>query len=239
MVVPDPAAELIRLVTAAGDPPPREAAPAEVRAALLIRRRFGLALPTPFVGLPAPGEPIRRATAEDGAAIAAIKWRCFGTNYRGGVLADDFLDERDIVPPVSYWVGRAMVPPSRRHALLVWGRPGTVHGYLEAGPAHVDDALDPDAAGPHGSIGEVAELYVDPSAQGAGGGAGLLAAGEAFLAAAGCTTLELAVVATNPRAIAFYERHGWAPTGRERQVELEGLSFTELRCAKAVGRVAP
>ena len=86
MVVADPGAELLRLVTAAGDPPPSVATDAERRAAHLLRHRFGLALPPPFVGPPGAEEPIRVATAHDGAAIAAIKWRAFGANYRGGVL---------------------------------------------------------------------------------------------------------------------------------------------------------
>jgi GNAT superfamily N-acetyltransferase len=180
VVVADPAAELLELVTAPGDPPPLVADAADLRRAALIRRRFGLALPPPFVAAPAGDEPVRVAVATDGAAIAAVKWRAFGANYRGGVLSDAFLDRREVVPAVSFWVGRAMVPPSRRHRLFVWGRPGTVLGYLDAGPVHPDDAEpgSPDA-------GEVYELYVDPAAQGRGGGLRLLRAAEEWFAAQG------------------------------------------------------
>lgn len=210
-----------------------EASRSEARSAALIRRRFGLSLPPPFIGAPGPEEPIRVATAADGPAIAAVKWRAFGANYRDGVLADDFLDGRDIVPPASFWIGRAMLPPSRRHRLLVWGRPGTVFGYLDAGPVHPEDA-DPTQP----ESGEVYELYVDPAAQRAGGGARLLAAGEDWLASVGFERAELSTLVTNPEAQAFYRHHGWEPTGRIIPVDLGVVAFEELRLARRLDRVA-
>lgn len=234
MVVADPAAELLGLVRGLGDPAPAVAPAGANRQAALIRRRFGLSLPPPFAGEVGPDEPIRPAVAADGAAIAAVKWRVFGASYRGGVLPDEFLDVRDVVPPASFWTGRAMVPPSRRHRLLVWGRPGSVHGYLDAGPVHADDA---DRAWPE--AGEVYELYVDPSAQGRGGGARLLEAGACALAEVGYRRLELSVLATNPAAQAFYAAQGWVPTGASRHVQLATVAFDELRYARGEGVDGP
>lgn len=234
MVVADPAAELLGLVRGLGDPAPAVAPAGATRQAALIRRRFGLSLPPPFAGEVGPDEPIRPAVAADGAAIAAVKWRVFGTSYRGGVLPDEFLDHREVVPPASFWTGRAMVPPSRRHRLLVWGRPGTVRGYLDGGPVHPDDA---DPAWP--DAGEVYELYVDPSAQGRGGGARLLAAGTGELADVGYRRVELSVLATNHAAQAFYVSQGWRPTGAGRHVELATVAFDELRYARGEGVDGP
>lgn len=234
MVIADPGAELLRLVTAKGDPPPTEASRSEQRAADLIRRRFGLSLPPPFIGLPGTEEPVRVAVATDGPAIAAIKWRAFGTSYRGGVLADDFLDTRDVVPPASFWVGRAMLPPSRLHRLFVWGRPGTAFGYLDAGPVHPEDA-DPSQP----PSGEVYELYVDPVAQRAGGGARLLAAAETWFAAQGLTRVELATLESNPAAQAFYEQQGWERTGQVTPVDLGTVSFVQVRFARRLGSMQP
>ncbi|WP_426571706.1 N-acetyltransferase family protein [Aquihabitans sp. McL0605] len=231
MVIADPTADLLRLVTEPGDPPPAEPTASAARTAALIRRRFGLSLPPPFAGAPGPDEPIRVAAPTDGAAIAAIKWRAFGANYRGGVLADSFLDARGVVPPASFWVGRAMLPPSRRHRLLVWGRPGTVFGYLDAGPVHPDDA-DPTRP----DSGEVYELYVDPTAQGRGGGGRLLAEAEDWFRSVGYVRAELSTLATNPSAQAFYEAHGWRPTGRIVPVDLGVVAFEEVRYAR---RLAP
>lgn len=227
MVVADPSGELLDLVRGLGDPAPAEAPPAAQARAELIRRRFGLALPPPFAPAPADAEPIRRATAFDGAAIAAVKWRCFGTSYRG-VFDDAFLDDRDVVPPASYWTGRAMVPPSRRHGLFVWGRPGTVHGYVDCGPA--DPTGDPSGgdAGP----GEVFELYVDPVRQGAGGGHRLLDEAERFLAEAGFVVAELSAVEANRDAHAFYGARGWSDTGQVVAVDLGVVAFEERRFAR-------
>lgn len=219
----------MRLVTEPGDPPPSEPTRSAARAAALIRRRFGLALPPPFVGAPATDEPVRVAAATDGAGIAAIKWRAFGASYRGGVLSDAFLDERDVVPPVSFWIGRAMLPPSRRHRLLVWGRPGRVFGYLDAGPVHDEDA-DP----AHPGAGEIYELYVDPTAQGRGGGSRLLEAAEDWFRSAGFDRLELSTLVTNPAAQAFYAARGWRPTGRITPVDLGVVAFEEMRFARSL-----
>jgi ribosomal protein S18 acetylase RimI-like enzyme len=253
VVVADPTAELLALVTATGDPPPATVVGAPLRRAELIRRRFGLALPPPFVtvaaGDPATTVPVRPAVATDGAAIAAVKWRAFGTNYRGGVLPDAFLDGRDVVPPASFWVGRAMLPPTRRHRLWVWGRPGTVLGYADTGPvregerATVDrpdaDATaeaDADATADVDVVGEIYEIYVDPAAQGRGGGSALLAAAEAGFAAVGFVTAELSTLTTNRAAQAFYEGRGWIATGAVEHVDLGVVAFDEARYAR---RLAP
>ncbi len=252
MVIADPTAELVNLVRAMPDPAPAEAPSAAKQQALLVRRRFGLALPTPFVGPPTADEPIRVATAADGAAIASVKWRVFGTNYRG-LIADSFIDDRDVVPPASFWVGRAMVPPTRRHRLFVWGRPGTVHGYVDCGPAHADDvAADRSSVRPSDrdgrssgdraalgagsdherddeTVGEVWELYVDPAAQGRGGGARLLDAAEAWLDGVGLHEMVLSVLGTNTASQAFYRSRGWAPTGRVVPVDLGVVRFEEHR----------
>lgn len=236
MVVADPAAELLDLVRRQGDPPPAEASLADQRAATLIRRRFALALPPPFAGAPAAEEPIRPAVGVDGAAIAAVRWRVFATSYRGGVLPDAFLDGRDVIPAASFWTERAVAPPSGRHRLLVWGRPGTVFGYLDCGPAaahHVHDpgVEDPDVEAPddHHRVGEVYELYVDPAHQGAGGGTGLLGSAEQWLTDAAFEVLELTTLVTDAHADRFYRARGWEPAGDVARVERGTVSFDEAR----------
>lgn len=229
MVIADPSTELLGLIRATGDPAPSEPEPADRAAAHLLRRRFGLALPPPFIGQPSDAEPVRPAVAADGPAIAAVKWRTFGISYRG-LLADDFLDSRGVVPSADYWVGRAMVPPSRRHGLWIWGRPGTVFGYLDAGPVVETTDADTD-----GAAGEVFELYVDPAAQGHGGGSKLLEVAIEHFTAVGFVRAELSTLTTNRPAQTFYERHGWTATGEVIPVDLEIVAFEEARYARHLG----
>ncbi|CAN5874018.1 hypothetical protein BH23ACT2_BH23ACT2_25170 [soil metagenome] len=225
MVVADPAAELLDLVRRQGDLAPAVASVTDQRAATLIRRRFALALPPPFAGAPSAHEPVRPAVSADGPAIAAVKWRAFGTSYRGGVLPDTFLDARGVVPAASFWTTRAATPPSRRHRLLVWGRPGAVFGYLDCGPAVSDGGDGSDGR----EVGEVYELYVDPAHQGGGGGTRLLTGAEEWLDEAGFEQLELSALASNHAAHRFYRVRGWEPTGEVVPVDLGTVAFAEAR----------
>jgi ribosomal protein S18 acetylase RimI-like enzyme len=138
------------------------------------------------------------------------------------VLPDAFLDGRDIVPPAAFWIGRAGVPPSRRHSLLVLGRPGQVLGYCDSGPCRDSDV---DVA----VTGEVYELYLDPTATGAGAGRRLLERATVELVASGSTDLRLWVLEANRAGRAFYEACGWAPDGAARSEDLGLASFDELR----------
>jgi len=221
IVIAEPAAELLSLVRRAGSSP----SPADRATAGLLRRRFGVALPPPFADAADPADPeaapVRLAVAADGPAIAAVKWRAFGTCYRG-VLPDAFLDGREIVPPATFWIGRAAVPPSRRHVLFVLGRPGHVLGYCDAGPCR-DDDVDPTITG------EMYELYLDPTVLRAGGGRRLLDRATDQLKASGSTDLRLWVLAANTAGRAFYEACGWAPDGAARTEDLGVATFEEVR----------
>ncbi len=72
MVIADPAAELLRLVTGPGDPPPLEADPTARRAADLIRRRFGL---DSDAGAPLSDALARGAVSARGAdRVVRVAW---------------------------------------------------------------------------------------------------------------------------------------------------------------------
>ena len=60
---------------------------------------------------------------------------------------------------------------------------------------------------------EIGPFYVSPAAQGTGAAAILLGALADHARARGVTQLELFVEAENPRAVAFYERHGFRRCG--------------------------
>jgi ribosomal protein S18 acetylase RimI-like enzyme len=65
-----------------------------------------------------------------------------------------------------------------------------------------------------GHVGHVSKIYVRPTTWAAGIGNRLLAAAVADVTEAGCRVAQLWVLEHNRRARAWYERHGWASTGR-------------------------
>ena len=76
------------------------------------------------------------------------------------------------------------------------------------------------------------DLWVLRSSWGQGVGSALLAYAEQEIAARGMATAHLSVIASNARAIAFYERRGWQ---RLREVPHELLSIPRLEMIKRVG----
>jgi GNAT superfamily N-acetyltransferase len=59
-------------------------------------------------------------------------------------------------------------------------------------------------------MGEIDEFFVNPEARWQGVGERLLGAAEAWLVCRGGVRLQLQLGASNARARAFYERHGYA-----------------------------
>ena len=76
------------------------------------------------------------------------------------------------------------------------------------------------------------DLWVLRSSWGQGVGSGLLTHAEREIAARGTATAHLSVIASNARAIAFYERRGWL---RLREVPHELRSIPRLEMTKRVG----
>jgi GNAT superfamily N-acetyltransferase len=76
------------------------------------------------------------------------------------------------------------------------------------------------------------DLWVPRSFRGQGVGSRLLAHAEREIAARGIATAHLSVIASNARAIIFYERRGWRSL---RETPHELVSFPRLEMTKTVG----
>jgi GNAT superfamily N-acetyltransferase len=126
---------------------------------------------------------IRRATVEDAAAIASIQARGWRWAYGNFIAPEDMPVVAEREPVFRELVSTGTV--------RVFDQDGTVVGYASV----ADD--------------ELASLYVDPTAQGAGVGGRLLADAEERIRAAGHRRAWLYVYAENGQGRAFYERHGW------------------------------
>ncbi|HYI63013.1 MAG TPA: GNAT family N-acetyltransferase [Acidimicrobiales bacterium] len=228
-MIRDPLQEVLEVALRTPDHAgPGDLDPADVAALRLARRRFGVALPPPYIPPPAdPARlPIRPGTGVDGPALAAVQRRAHRARYRG-LLSDAFLDGLDLGYLGGYWTGRAAASPSARHHLLVAGRPGEAYGMVDTGPTRDGDG-DVDGGGTP-RTGEVCSVYVDPTVTGRGLGSALLGHAVATLAAHGFTGAVLWVVEGNVRARAFYERWGWRPDGSRKVTPIDAEHVDEVR----------
>lgn len=166
----------------------------------------------------AGGFIIRDATAGDAAAIAAIHAASWQATYRG-VLPEPFLATLTAQSRRPMWEGiLAAGDPRIDVCVAVQGR--QVLGFCSTGP----DQAAPDDA----TRGTLFTIYVQPGREGEGIGHTLITEAERRLAARGVTTAVLAVLRDNPRARAFYERHGWVTDGAEVHDVIFGQPTTEL-----------
>ncbi len=153
------------------------------------------------------GVALRAAVPGDAEAIAAISVRGWAHAYA------EFLDPRVLA-------GRTVEGQTERwHEWLAGDDTRTVVAHVAgriAGYATVGASRDADATP---AVGELAGLYVDPPAQGAGVGTVLLADAVARLRGGGFTSATLWVFEENGLGRAFYERHGWSadPGGAGRE----------------------
>jgi GNAT superfamily N-acetyltransferase len=119
-------------------------------------------------------------------------------------LAEAFEPYRDRYTPAGFTDTVLTVETARRRLLqmtiLVADANGSIVGTIGY------------RAGANGE-GHLRGMAVLPSAQGNGVAAKLLAAAEAGLRAHGCTRVTLDTTMPLERAIAFYQHHGYAPTG--------------------------
>ncbi len=161
----------------------------------------------------------RDARPEDARRIEEIRVAGWHAAY-GGLLDRDWLAALTVTDDrITTWAQRIREPA-----------PGAVYLVSESGDDVVGLAcLLPGRDEDVPAAGELAALYVDPSRWQGGHGSALLAAGFA-------RTLQpvqlLWVLAGNAHARAFYERHGFAPDGAEKVLDVPGRPL-EVRYRRA------
>ena len=192
--------------------------------------------PAPAPPGPPSSAPVtlRRATPEDAAPLAAFAAHAFRVTYAPPAGDSDPADVAAYVDAhfSPTLLGAELADPDVRVLLAESG--GALVGYAQLrrgsrpddapdfAPLPVDgdppapsmpphrrrrsEAAAPDAAAP--AVTELSRLYVAPAHHGAGVAAALLDAARAEARAWRADRLWLAVYQRNPRAIAFYAKHG-------------------------------
>ena len=154
---------------------------------------------------------MRVATSADADALGALHVASWRWAYEG-LLPADYLAGLDPAERSAWW--RTVLSQPWPGSVLVAERAGKVIGFVTVGPStpsQSGDSADPDGRG----TAVLYALYLQPLSAGAGVGHLLHEAGLAVLRDQRYTDVTLWVLRTNRRAIAFYERHGWSPDGRE------------------------
>ncbi|MFD3531732.1 GNAT family N-acetyltransferase [Streptomyces sp. NPDC058664] len=164
--------------------------------------------------------PIREASSEDAAAVAAVHVLSWRAAYRD-LLPAPYLDALDVAERTAVWRAR-LTAPDRPTVLVATGAGGRVLAF-SCFRAWSGEGLDP------ATTAELAALYALPEAWGTGVGRALLSASTEALVVAGFRTAALWVLAGNARGRRFYEAAGWRPDGEVVREETGGRVLEELR----------
>ncbi|MEY2397704.1 MAG: hypothetical protein QOJ00_878 [Actinomycetota bacterium] len=164
---------------------------------------------------------VRRATADDAAAIAHVHIASWRVTYAS--LGDGFLASLDVRERTELWTRVLTAGESQTFVAVA---DDVVVAFVNVRPSR-DEGADP-------STGEVVAIYAAPEAWGAGAGRALMAAAVDELGALGFTNAILWVLETNARARRFYELAGWAHDGAEKDEVWRGAPIHELRYARAL-----
>ena len=156
---------------------------------------------------------IRRATPDDGRAVAEVKIETWRVTYVD-VMPQPVLDALDVDEHERIWAGYAAADGL---GVFVADDAGRIVGFVSVGPCRE----------PPG-IGELYAIYVRPGSWDTGVGLALMEAGVEWLADR-WTEAVLWVAEENPRARRFYELYGWTPETTRVEEVAPGARIAEVR----------
>ncbi|HLG51008.1 MAG TPA: GNAT family N-acetyltransferase [Chloroflexota bacterium] len=169
---------------------------------------------------------LRTATDHDARSIAVVHVASIRQAY-GGLFPGSALDGIDIDDRAVRW---RQILTDARSTTLVAESNERILGFVNYGPCRDEDVAVE-------RVGEILSIYVAPDAWGGGVGRSLMQSALARLASAGFCAAKLWVLDQNTRAIAFYERAGFARDGSTKHREMFGVPITVVRYHGRLGSV--
>lgn len=158
----------------------------------------------------------RMATDNDARSIAALHAKSWRQNYRG-TFSDHFLDKEVVKERLSVWTNRLENPPENQF-VLVADIDNELVGFV---CGYIDDHLD------YGTL--IDNLHVDSEFIGQRIGERLMIQAVEYLKERDKTHMYLWVLASNTRAIKFYERIGGKPLETVNDFEIGDREITKTR----------
>jgi ribosomal protein S18 acetylase RimI-like enzyme len=166
------------------------------------------------------GPEIREATPADAEAIVSATESGWREGY-AGIVSPERLEDL----PVERWrheVGVGLRRPVADAFTRIAEIDGEFAGYTYVAAPGRDGDLGPEVA-------ELVAIYVLPERWRQGAGDALMRAALERLGELGYAAVVLWTFEANERALAFYERHGWARDGAERHNEPADAQVIRLR----------
>ncbi len=171
--------------------------------------------------MPSADVSARVAWSEDAAAIAAVQVRAWRSTY-ADLLPAEVLSALDSDEIAAVWRTSLSRPEDARNRVLVSLERNLVTGFVVTGPAS-DPDCDPV------SVGELADLTVDPHKRRAGHGSRLLQAAADTLAADRFTHAVSWLPAEDDELRTFLTAAGWGADGAHRTLDLLGDGTTTVK----------
>lgn len=165
------------------------------------------------------------ASRGDGDAIADVHIASWQVGY-AHVFPAAFLHSAEFETERRGWWRDWTFHPGQRVAVVE--QQGRISGFAAYGPER-------ERSRGHTGRGEVYAFYLHPECWGDGSAAALIDHTEERLGAEGFAEAVLWVLDDNPRARAFYERHGWSPSGVTGEFDAAGLRVAEVEYRKELG----
>ena len=167
---------------------------------------------------------LRSATCRDARSIAVVHVASIRESYHG-IFPAEALNRIDTDDRAGRW---RQTLTDVNNTTLVAESDAQILGFVNYGPCR-----DHDVAAER--VEEIMSIYVAPDSWGNGIGRRLLHAACERLAGAGFCEAKLWVLDRNGRAIAFYERAGFAHDGATKHCEMYGVLIIVVRYHSSLG----
>lgn len=166
------------------------------------------------VSSPSADLSVRVAWQADAAAIATVQISCWREMY-AALLPAELLEALPLEEFRAHWERSITKPKEARQRVLVALERAAVRGFTTTSPC-LDADADP------GSVAEIGEVVVQPTARGAGHGSRLLHAAVDTARSDGFTSATTWLTSTNDGVRRFLSDQGWSADGAHRELDLDG-----------------